>query len=352
MEYRIINDSCISKKSERTRCKKIIQKQIERLERLNSSYPKNLVVNIFFKKPDKLNYLISAFVRLRHDIVLINHTGQNLEAGIYLLFDRLRIALSKKLNKSRKEQIRHKRNIHTRSFCDNLPDLLELKGQGSDNLLKDLLVLLINDLAKYIRRRLKLAKMTSAVAKGKFKIQELLDDIYLIIHDRLDEIPKNDVESTLWLYRVADEYLADKFQELEFEKENFERIDNIVENEYKSLEEKYTVDAEFEIIPLEELDEYESHGVVYSVNDLQYNDEEENLLDDLILRLNEKDIHEIIEKELAKLPFFKRTIMDLYLVDQMTIQEISRIKDVSELAVEAVIREVNNQLKKKLSSLL
>ncbi|MFW5752343.1 MAG: hypothetical protein ACOCW8_03290 [bacterium] len=283
--------------------------------------------------------------------MLVKQAGDDTEAIIYALFDRLKLALTKKLHKYRKEHIRQKRKINYRSFSDNLPELIGLKDDGSEALLKDLLKVLLNDLARYIRRRLKTAELTSAISTGKFKLQELLDEIYLIIHNRLHEIPQDEIESTVWLYRVTDEFLADKFQEIEFEKKHFDRIENIVENEYKSLEEEFTIDAEFEIIPVEELDEY-IDNVAYTANHLYYNEEETSLLDDLILKLKDENIHEIIEKELAKLPVLKRTVMDLFLIGQMNVQEIAKIKGISETEVEAIIREVNNHLKRKLSFLL
>ena len=122
--------------------------------------------------------------------------------------------------------------------------------------------------------------------------------------------------------------------------------------EYRSLEESFTVDAENEIIPLEEIDGYEEMTDMYSAEDLIYGEDENSLLDEITLRINQEEINALIEKELAKLPVFKRTIMDLYLVNQMTVQEIAGIKQISDTEVEAVIREVNTGLKRKLSFLL
>jgi DNA-directed RNA polymerase specialized sigma24 family protein len=44
--------------------------------------------------------------------------------------------------------------------------------------------------------------------------------------------------------------------------------------------------------------------------------------------------------------------MDLYLINQMTAEEIAEVKQISIGEVEAVIREVNQELKKELSSLV
>jgi DNA-directed RNA polymerase specialized sigma24 family protein len=238
------------------------------------------------------------------------------------------------------------------SFNESLEELIGLKEDGSDELLKDLLKVLLNDLARYIRRRLRAAEITTAISRGKIKLQELLDEIYLVIHDRLGDIPHDETESKVWLFRVADEYLAEKLEELEFENKHFASLEKFVEKEYQSLEEGFSVDAEFELVPLEELDEYEDNRNVFSVNDFPFYKEDLDLQDEITLHLDKDVIHDIIDKELVKLPMLKRTIMELFLVEQMTVGEIAGIKDVSETAVEAVIREVNSHLKKKLSFLL
>jgi RNA polymerase sigma factor (sigma-70 family) len=101
---------------------------------------------------------------------------------------------------------------------------------------------------------------------------------------------------------------------------------------------------------VEELDEFEAP--LYSVSQLEFGVDEDYLLDDLILNINYKELHAMIEKELMKLPVLKRTIMDLYLLEQMTAKEIASIKGISLSEVETIINEVISQLKKTLSSMV
>lgn len=351
MEYKIFNN-CINDESERIACEELIEKQANRLERFVMGDSKNLLLNIFLNKTGKEKYNFSAIIHLKQGTVLVKQSGDHPEAIIHSLFDRLKPALSKRLHKYRNESRRHHRKLRMMSFNESLEELIGLKEDGSEELLKDLLKVLLNDLARYIRRRLRAAEMTTAISQGKIKMQELLDEIYLIVHDRLGEIPHDEIESKVWLFRVADEYLADKFEELEFENEHFASLEKFVEKEYQSLEQGFSVDAEFEIVPLEELDEYEDSRNVFSVNDFQFYKEDLDLQDEIALHLDKDAIHDIVDKELVKLPVLKRTIMELYLVEQMTVREIAGIKGISETAVEAVIREVNSHLKKKLSFLL
>jgi DNA-directed RNA polymerase specialized sigma24 family protein len=351
MKYTIHNDSIIKQDEERKELKNIIEKQASRLDHFASGYPKELVLNLYFSKAAKDYILITAVIRLKNRTLLVKQSGDNIESSVYALFDRLKLTLNKQLHKLRNEHSRHAKNIRIRSFSENLPELVDLKNEDSDDLLKDILKLLLNDIAPYTHRRLKTAERTSSVKKGMFKTPELLDEIYLVIYERLEEVPTDENGIFAWLHRIVDEYLAEKFQEQEFENTHFESINNILETEVQSLEEEYTIDADYDIVPVEELDEYEAPHPFYSVNQLEYGIDEHYLLDDLIMKLNDKDIHDIIDKELIKLPVLRRTIMDLYLLEQMTAEEIAHVKSISVEEVETVIDEVNCHLKEKLSFL-
>jgi DNA-directed RNA polymerase specialized sigma24 family protein len=350
MKYKIHNDNIIKQDDERINCKNLIKKQASRLDCFSLAYPKELLLNLYFNSTAKDKYQITAVIRLKHRTIVVKQSGKNIEAIVFTLFDRLKLALSKRLQKEQSEHSRHAKNIRIRSISENLPELIELKNEDSDDLLKDILKLLLNDIAKYTHRRLKTAEMTSSIKRGMFKTQDLLDEIYLIVYERLEEIPAYEDEILIWLHKVVDEHLDEKFQEMEFEKEHFDRIENILEADYQSMKEDYTIGADYDIVPMEELDEFEAPYPLYSVNQLEYEAGEDYLLDDLILKMNDKELHAMIEKELMKLPVLKRTIMDLYLLEQMTAKEIANIKGISFSEVETIINEVISQLKKTLSS--
>lgn len=352
MRHTIYNDSIITQDDERKKFKNLVKKQASRLDHLGSGYPKELVLNLYLSRVPKDNYLVTAVIRLKHRTLIVKQSGENIESIVYQLFDRLKLTLSKQLHKLRDEHSRHAKNIRIRSFSENLPELIEMKHEDSDALLKDLLKLLLNDIAKYTHRRLKTAERTASVKKGMFKTPELLDEMYLLVYEHLEEVPADENEILVWLHRLVDAYLAEKFQEQEFENEHFDSINTVLENEFEAMEEAYTIDADYDIVPLEELDEYETPHSFYSVNQLEYGVDEHYVRDDLILKINNQDIHDLIEKELMKLPVKKRTVMDLYLLEQLTPGEIADIKNISIEEVEKIIRESTAQLKKKLSFLV
>ena len=193
--------------------------------------------------------------------------------------------------------------------------------------------------------------MTTAIKRGKFKKQEILDEVYLYVYDQLDEIPGDEGSTRIWLYQITDKILEEKFKEIEFEQKNFQRLAEIVDAEYASLEENFTVDAEEEIIPLEEIDEYENQSDL-SMATILYEEDEDSILDELTLNLNKQDIRGLLEQELTKLPVYERTIMEYYLINQMSVNEIAEIKKMQVDEIEKMITRVCEDLKEGLAFVL
>jgi DNA-directed RNA polymerase specialized sigma24 family protein len=351
MEFRVHNTKIIENKEQRRTAERIIEKQSRRLQNIGSNYPKPLRLNIHFNKSDRINYLISGIIKLSDGVVFVKEKGDNIESILYILFDKLKVSLNRKINKERKDYLRRSRNRHHKIFNEHLYELQELKKADTRATFNELLKILLSDVAIYVKRRIKSAEMTTAIRKGKFKRQEILDDIYLHIYDHLDELPGDEGLTRIWLYQIADRIMTEKFREIEFEREHFERIAEIVDAEYASLEEKYSVDADEEIVPLEEIDGYELSSNLNMATVL-YQEDENSLLDEITLKINKEDITKLLEQELDKLPILERTIMEFYLIHQMSVHEIAEIKRMPENEIENLTGRICKDLKRVLSFVL
>lgn len=283
MDYRIYNESCIKDTHYRKKTKDIIKSQVKRLNRVTKNYPKPLVVQIHFNQYKKRGYHISALVNLKEHVVLITENGDRPDICINRLFNRLKVSLTEKINKERKEYLYNRKNKRFKAFYENLSYLQDLKNENEKEFFNHLLGILLKDVSDYIKRRLKSAQLTSAVKRGKFKPEELLDELYLQIYDNIDKMPANEKDTIIWIYRLADELLNRLFDEIQFEKENIDRIENIVEEEYKTMEERFTVDADEKIIPVEELDEFGQQADKYAIKNTLYPENEESLIDEITL---------------------------------------------------------------------
>jgi DNA-directed RNA polymerase specialized sigma24 family protein/ribosome-associated translation inhibitor RaiA len=350
MKYKIHNLKCVKEKVDIKSINDLIQDQIRRFDRISSNYSSPLHANIYFNKEDKRISVVSLSIKLKDGILFIKEKGESVEATIYILFDKLKINLAKKINKERKDYINLMKNQVFDNFNEYIYELGELKSTDSKDIFNQLLRTLLDDIAKYIRSRIRSAEMTSAIKKGKFKVQELLDELHILVYDRFNEMPNDRSKTNTWLYGLADEMLEKHFQEIEFEKNNFERIENNVKAEYKLLEEKFTMNSSAEIVPIEELNENGLPAEIYMANDLYFVDENENsIIDEITIKLNANEIHNYIKKEISKLPVLERTIMNLYLINQMTILEISQIKRISVSETDEIIQKTSKELAKKLA---
>ena len=352
MRYKIHNAVCIKDKDERKKAKALIKEQIQRIERVVQNYPKNLIVDFHINQDDRLSYSVSALINLKEGLVFVKEKGENIEGIVFSLFDKLKLQLSRKIHKERKNYVRRRRQNRISEFKGHFPELQESKKEESIDLSNQLLSIILREISEYVNRRLKTAEITSAVRRGKFKLQELLDEIYLIAYNKIPDIPEKALNNTAWVYQIADEYLAELFQEVKFENKNMKRLRDLVDSDYTSNQDIYTINTDNKIIPIEDLDGYEEISQVYMANDLFLGDTENSILDEITLKLNQEQINDILKKEISKLPLYKRTMIDLFLIDQMDIDEIASIKNVLSSEVETVINEVSRDLERKLLSQL
>ena len=347
MNYKIINEQIIKNKRERNRLKELIGDRIGKISSLNNSNFEGIIFEFYIDRTKSRNYQVSAIVKTRNDIFLLQ--GKNMEAAdcILPLFNKIEIKLSKEIHEEKKYELKGRQTRQSQIFSKNIPHLKRLKIEGSKELFDRLLRILLTQLPNYIRRRLKLAHAAHYIKKGRFTLQELIDELYLIIYDNIEKIPDGENESRIWLYGKAEEFLDKELKEADFEKKHKEYLEKLMEPEYEAMEETFSIDAEYEIIPTGELYDYKWLTEKYSANDLLDSEDEESILSDIMLRFNCDQINSIILKELLGLPIMKRTIMDLYLIDQMSVEEIASIKNLSKIEVEAIIREVTLTLKKR-----
>ena len=272
---------------------------------------------------------------------------------VSLLFNEIELKLQKKIHWENKNKLKKRQAVHHKNFSENISHLKRLKNEGSKELFDSLLKILLRQIPNYLKRRLQAAQTARYIKKGKFELRELIDELYLIIYDSIEKVPSAPNESRVWLYHKADELLDKKLKEVEYERKNMEHLENLVDTKFNDMEETFSVDAEYEIIPVEDLDDYQKLSLEKSsANDLFVSEDEESILGDIMLTFNRDEINAIIQNELLYLPVMKRTILDLYLLEQLSVEEIASVKKLSKIEVEAIIREVTLSLKKKLIKIL
>lgn len=352
MKYIINNVKCIGDKKLQQKAKQLVRKQTNRISRIADNYRKPVTVNVFFNKADKGTYQISVMVPLREHVIYLQENDTNIEAGIHRLFDRLKLSIAKKIHKEKRNYLYRRKKTRLKNFHDNLKNLKDLRQEHTQNTFKKLSKILLHDLGHYIKRRIRATEITAELKMENLKVQELLDELYLILYNNIEEIPTDIKAMNVWLYQKADELLNEKLNEFRFNKEKLVRLDNILEKELKSFDESFTIDADEEVIPVEELDEFTPKADDFSIYELLFNEDEDSLLEEITFNLNQDKIQKIIYLELTKLPENERSILDLFLIDQLTEEEIAEIKNLPTDEIRKIISEKTQQIKQSLSKAL
>lgn len=348
MKYIINNAKCINDKKLQQKAKQLINRQTSRLSRLINNYRKPVTINIFFNRIDKITYQVSAVVVLREHLIYLKEHDTDIEAGIYKLFDKLKLSMTKKMHKEKKDYLYRRKRTRLTNLRNNLQHLKELRQESTKDTFKKVSKILLHDIAQYINRRVRATEITTGLKSGAINIQEILNDLYLVLYDSIEKIPGNTEDLNIWLHQKADELLDKKLEEFKFNKENLVRLDKILNKELKKFDEAYTVDADEEIIPMEELDEFTPNPNEYSIYERLFNEDEDTFIEEITLKLHQDKIQKIIHWELTKLPPQERSVMDLFLIEQLNEKDIAAIKKISVEEVRSIIEKKSKLLKDSL----
>lgn len=108
MRYNVHNIKCIGNRKEINKIKRLITKQVERLERVAENYEKPLLVEIHFNKEERGSYLVSVKIKLKNGTLFLREKDEIIEAAIHILFDKLKLNLAQRINKEREVSLRIK----------------------------------------------------------------------------------------------------------------------------------------------------------------------------------------------------------------------------------------------------
>ncbi len=243
-----------------------------------------------------------------------------------------------------------------KSQLKNLPGkmnhLNELKkAKTSKNTLRfqKLINKMLPALRTYVARRLNLAHSTGLIDKYGISPEEVIDMVYLTVYDRYEQNQKNIPDLETWVYQVVDEVLDDQLKEKAFEADHLVYLQKIEDLELSGLEEKFSTDAEGELIMDEDLDDISYQQRLYNPADFIQDTE---TLESIEFQLSEYDkikLHDEIQRQLISFAEEDRTIFDLFWIVGLSMKQISKIKNISVSQVEDTLKRVGAHIRKKLT---
>lgn len=330
MKITIHNKHLLKGGSQTNQFEEAIKHHEDWFEKLNALVNSNRLDAYLTEQPGGLK--ATFYLKQSNQQIFAEAEGKDPAALAEQLMTRLKSRYLRQLISSRKR-------IRLDIARDNLSQLENLKKQEDREhfgfLVKQLLPAIRGFVVRY------LSHVNSQVTK-EFTIDDLVDEIYVALYDRFDERPQKASEFSAWSFQIARETLED-FIEKYGAKDGEVSLEKLASEELKKLEEKFTADAEGELIMREDLDDASyTNGQMGN----------EILTNDALLDLPEEvEIEPVVNEVLAEAGETNKLAFELFWLHEMTANEIAKALRLQIETVENMIDDVTNSIVSRLKSL-
>lgn len=229
------------------------------------------------------------------------------------------------------------------TISSKFSDLVQLKKAGDEIAFNKMLLDILPELRNYINQRLNAAIHKGHFSKGKYKADDFIDQLFIEVYDNLEEINDEDA-FTIWLFKKTNELLEEAIEEEEYDDLFLRNIDEYSKPEWDEMQEKYSVEADGDLVMKEDLDDISYHHTEYLLNHVFVEDNEKELIEKLDSTLSKEDINRHIAMVLHNLPQPMQTAFELFTKQSFTLSEIAEImkRDIKE--VEKLLNEARKGL--------
>ena len=215
--------------------------------------------------------------------------------------------------------------------------LEKLNNKAAQNAFNKKVVTATQHLRAYVKHRLYIAESTGVVPKNMYNSNDLIDEAIAKFYEQGYNVDADALAIKLKLFKIVDTDLDDIFKKEAFHK-NTLSTDTILREELDGLEEKFTVDEDFDLIMNEELsdisykqDQEDKHIFVYDDNNTMIQNAFE--ISDISSTRNKH----LLGKIYTWLPLRVSDIVDLFIFGKLSFEEIAKVKNIEAKRVERIL---------------
>ncbi len=244
-------------------------------------------------------------------------------------------------------------NKRERSLQKSAPhsfnELLSLKNQGDRGAFNEHLLKMLPEVEKFINRRLDAAIHKGHFPKSKYKAEDFVDQLFIEVYGSIGDV-KNENDFYIWLFKKTNELLDKTIAKEELEDSLFKNIDEYSSAEWKQMSEKFSAEADGDLIMREDLEDVSYHKSKQSLKHIFIEDNEKALIEKLDRDLSEEDVNRFTDLVLQNFPQPMHTVFELFTKQNFTLFQISEIMQRSVDEVEELLKEARAILYNSLSA--
>ena len=222
---------------------------------------------------------------------------------------------------------------------------------SSENISDKKVLRIVPLLHPYVKQRIRVGEYYGIFPKNMYRSSEIIDDAILKVYEdgMQNDIEVNDLR--IVMFELVSKKLNSLFENEKWHKKNIS-TKFILEEELKQLEENFTVDADFDLIMNEELDDISYHQNDQEPQVLPYDGEQNGVLS--FLEMDDMEIFEEHRKKdtlkniYFRLPLHSSNVVDLYILGKLNLKEIASILKIEIVEVKQIIELVKDKFQKHL----
>ncbi len=347
MKYKIYNTKNIENENLLQQLENEVEKKAQSLDKYFKRYGKqDLMLEIYVKQTASYLYRISLNINLKSETINTVEKDKDLLKAFNRAFKKLKDTVKEKMKLERKEHLYKRKNRKIQNYAAFVEDLKDYGAEQNFELFKELLDKNLRRIKYYLKNNLKIATLQN-INQANWKINDLIEEYMLLIYENIHRAPADKDKFYLWLFKMADKLLYEKFDETQID---FLSIEEMIAGEYANMEETFTADAEGE---LRTIDEFEEEDISYSVNiyhpeDILSGDDE--TAEYALENLSEMEFNEKVNLLLARKRLLERSVYHLYHIEGFDFEQIAWIKDITPKEVAEIIDGITGELRKELKS--
>lgn len=173
------------------------------------------------------------------------------------------------------------------------PQLIEYRKQDDRDKFNELMDILLPEIKEYTENWLKRAEESHHVDIGQYKVEDFIGELYIAAYDHIEEV-KEDKRLYVWMLSKVNQIMEDKITDDNFDATFFKSINEYVDQEQASMDERLTVNDEGEVVLEDSLDATMNDTVDekyrYTVEEVFVDHTDEDIVEKIKLHLKAKDV--------------------------------------------------------------
>ena len=199
----------------------------------------------------------------------------------------------------------------------------------------------------YVKHRLYIAESTGILPRKMYSSNGIIDDSIIKLYNRGFDKDADTNHIKLELFKIVDNDLEELFKKEAFHKKTIS-TDFILKDELDGLDEKFTVDEDFDYIMNEELNDISYKQNNNHDHEFLYDIDDSTLLNTFEIKdISPSKKEKFLGSIYSRIPIKVSDIIDLHVFGKLNHEEISKVKQMEISRIEKIFDAFNKRFKRK-----